>query len=71
MQSKKMSLIESLSSTALGFIVSVVLVNVVLPFYGFEVSYTQSVEITLIFTVASVFRGYLVRRFFNFLHKTT
>lgn len=71
MQSKKMSLVESLSSTAVGFMVSVVLVNVVLPFYGFKVSYAQSIEITVIFTVASVLRGYFIRRFFNFLHKTT
>ena len=71
MQSKKMSLIESLSSTALGFIVSVVLVNVVLPFYGFAVSYAQSIEITIIFTVASILRGYFIRRFFNYLYKTT
>ena len=68
MQSKKMSLVESLTSTAIGFIVSVILVNVVLPFYGFKVSYSQSIEITLIFTVASVLRGYLVRRFFNLFY---
>lgn len=68
MQSKKMSLLESLTSTFIGFIVSVILVNVVLPFYGFEVSYAQSVEITLIFTIASVIRGYVVRRFFNLFY---
>lgn len=68
MQSKKMSLLESLTSTFIGFIVSVILVNVVLPFYGFKVSYAQSVEITLIFTIASVIRGYVVRRFFNLFY---
>ncbi len=68
MQSKKMSLVESLTSTFIGFIVSVILVNVILPFYGFDVSYAQSIEITIIFTIASILRGYFIRRFFNLFY---
>jgi predicted membrane protein len=68
MQSKKMSIIETILSTAIGFIVSLILVNVVLPLYGFDVKFTQSITITIIFTVASILRGYFVRRVFNHFH---
>ncbi len=68
MQTKKMSMYETIIGTAIGFIVSLVLVNIVLPFYGFNVEMGQSVMITLIFTVASILRGYWVRRFFNYIH---
>lgn len=65
MQSKTESLIESLLNTATGFLLSLVLVNVVLPLYGFPVKPGQSLEIVTIFTVASVGRSCLWRRFFN------
>jgi len=65
MQSKTESLIESLLNTATGFLLSLILVNVVLPLYGFPVKPGQSLEIVTIFTVASVGRSYLWRRFFN------
>jgi len=68
MQNKKHSLIETITSTAVGFIVSLLLVNIVLPFYGFDVKLDQSVAITVIFTVASILRGYWVRRFFNHIN---
>lgn len=68
MQSKKHSLIETIISTAIGFIVSLVLVNIVLPLYGFDVKLGQSIAITVIFTVASIARGYVVRRLFNYIH---
>ena len=63
-----MSLLETTTSTAIGFVVSIVLVNIVLPMYGFDVRFGQSVGITIIFTVASIVRGYGVRRLFNWVH---
>jgi len=68
MQSKRHSIIETLVSTAIGFIVSLILVNIVLPIYNFPVNLGQSIGITVIFTVASILRGYCVRRSFNWLH---
>jgi Mg/Co/Ni transporter MgtE len=67
MQSKKMSLIETVTGTTIGFIVSLLLVNIVLPWYGFDVKLTQSISITMIFTIASVLRGYGIRRLFNYI----
>ena len=64
-QTKKQSFIEANTSTLLGFIVSYMLSYTVLPLYGVEQSYSVSFQITLIYTIASVFRGYFVRRYFN------
>ena len=69
MQSKKMSLLETITSTVIGFSVSLILVNVVLPLFGFDVRFSQSLSITMIFTVASILRGYGVRRLFNYIHQ--
>lgn len=65
MQSKWQSFLEANTNTFIGFGVSFVLAYTVLPFYGVEQSFGASLEITLIFTVASIVRGYFVRRFFN------
>ena len=64
-QSKKQSFIEANISTAIGFIVSYILSYTVLPLYGVEQSHSVSFQITLIYTIASIFRGYFVRRYFN------
>lgn len=68
MQNKRMSLIETITSTAIGFFISLILINIVLPLYAFDVKLGQSVAITIIFTVASILRGYGVRRLFNYIH---
>lgn len=65
MQTKLQSLYEANISTLIGFIVSYVLSYTVLPLYGVEQSHAVSFEITMIYTVASLLRGYLVRRWFN------
>lgn len=64
-QSRRMSLIETVASIAIGFVVSLVLTALVLPAHGFEVTFAQNLQITAAFTVASIVRGYLVRRAFN------
>lgn len=59
-----MSLIETLASLVIGFAVSVVITAIVMPAYGHDVALTDNIQITAIFTVASVIRSYLVRRAF-------
>ena len=65
MQSKKQSLIESLTSTTIGIIIGVVLNSTILPIFGYPVSWSDSLWISLIFTAVSVIRSYVVRRIFN------
>ena len=63
-QTRFMSLIETLVGIAIGFTVSVIITALVMPAYGHHVTMGDNLQITAIFTVASVIRGYLVRRAF-------
>lgn len=63
-QSSLHSLLETLASIAIGFLVSLGITAMVLPAYGLPVTFRHSLEITAIFTVASILRGYAVRRAF-------
>lgn len=64
-QSKLMSLVEALANNAVAFIISVLANFAVLPLFGFNVKFGQSVCITIIFTAISIVRTYLVRRGFT------
>ena len=63
-QSRLSSFAETCLSIAIGFVVSLILTAVVLPAYGHAVTFGQNLQITGIFTIASIARGYLVRRAF-------
>ena len=65
MQSKKQSLIESLTSTTIGIIIGIVLNLTILPVFGYPVSLSDSLWISVIFTVISIIRSYIIRRWFN------
>lgn len=67
MQSKKMSLIETLSSVAIGYIISLASQMIIFPIFGINVSLTDNLLIGLFFTVVSIIRGYYVRRLFNWI----
>lgn len=64
-QSRIHSLLETCASIGIGFVASVVITALVMPAYGHAVSLGDNIQITAIFTVASVARGYWVRRWFN------
>ena len=65
MQTRLSSLIEALIGTAIGFVVSLLITAWLLPAYGHAVSWSDNFQITGVFTIASVLRTYLLRRFFN------
>ena len=65
MQSKKESFIETLTSVFVGWLIGVILNMLVLPLFDYDVSLTDGVLISIIFTAVSVVRSYVVRRFFN------
>ena len=68
MQSKRNSFIETIVGTLIGFIVSLILTMIVLPLHGLQPTTFDSISITAIFTVASIIRGYYVRRLFNYIN---
>ena len=65
MQNKRYSFLEANINTLSGFFVSLLLAYFVLPFFGVDQSLETSFSITLIFTVASLTRNYIIRRVFN------
>lgn len=68
-QSRLQSFIEAGAGTILGFVMSMGLSAIVYPAFGHAFTLAQNFWIVTIFTVASVVRGHLVRRFFNRLHR--
>lgn len=65
MQTRLMSVIESSTSTAIGLVVSVIGQIVVSWWYALPLNFAQNMNIVLFFTVLSVIRQYVVRRYFN------
>ena len=64
-QSRRLSLIESITQTAVGFLVSLLVQLVLYPLMGIPVTFAQNLWITGVFTVVSVGRGYVLRRVFE------
>tara|TARA_R110002126_G_scaffold282975_1_gene431911 strand:- start:583 stop:795 length:213 start_codon:yes stop_codon:yes gene_type:complete len=69
MQNKKQSLVEAVSGTLIGLVFSFVIQLIIYPALDIEVSVGQNLLITSVFFVASIVRGYLVRRMFNKIFK--
>jgi len=65
MQPKKHSLIESITNTLVGFIISLLVQLIIYPVLDIEVKFHQNIIITVVFTVVSIVRGYVIRRYFN------
>jgi hypothetical protein len=70
MQSRKGSLIEAGINVLIGYWINFIANLTILPMFGFNITLSQNLMIGLIFTVISVARSYIVRRYFNALiHK--
>jgi hypothetical protein len=67
-QSRAHSMAEAVANIAVGFLVSVVITAWLLPAMGHQVSLSENVLMTSVFTVASLIRGFAIRRAFNRLH---
>lgn len=65
LQSKRQSMIETLTSVFVGWIIGVILNMLVLPLFDYDVSLTDGVLISIIFTAVSIIRSYVIRRWFN------
>ncbi len=65
MQSKLESLYEASINTFLGFVIAFISQLVFFPIVGIEVTLVQNFILTVLFTLVSIIRTYIVRRFFN------
>ena len=71
MQTRLMSMVETITNVAIGLVVSFLSQVVVFKYYDIHISLAQNLELTLYFTVVSILRSYALRRFFNSIRRTT
>lgn len=64
-QTKKHSIIESITQTLIGLLTSIIVQVVLYPLLDIPVTFKQNLIITAVFFVVSIFRGYIIRRYFN------
>ncbi len=65
MQTKTGSFIESITNTFVGFLITLIASPLFYWIAGVKISGGQIGILTLLFTILSIARGYVVRRFFN------
>lgn len=64
-QSKKKSLVESVVNTFVGLLITLVASPFIYWICDVKISYPQMTVATLLFTVLSILRNYVIRRWFN------
>ena len=64
-QSRLLSAVESISNTMVGYVTAIATQLVVFPMFGIHIKLHENLMIGAIFTVISLVRGYIIRRFFN------
>ncbi len=69
MQSRAMSLVESIVNVGVGFAVAVIAQMIVFPFFGIAASFAQNLGIGVAFTAVSLARSYALRRLFDGLSR--
>ena len=70
-QTRLGSLIEAFMNVAIGFAINFVANMLILPLVGFHITPGQNLFIGVLYTVISVARSYVIRRWFNAkLHST-
>lgn len=65
MQSKKHSLIESITNILIGYGVAVISQILIFPLFDIHISLSDNLAIGVWFTVISLIRSYVIRRWFT------
>lgn len=68
MQTKKQSLFESLLNILIGYSVAVASQVLIFPWFDIHIPLSDNLLIGFYFTIISLLRSYLIRRFFNKKH---
>ena len=64
-QTKFNSILESISNTAIGLVTTLIFSPIIYNMVGMVYTYGQLGLVTVLFTLLSIVRGYIIRRFFN------
>lgn len=65
MQTKRHSLIESLVNILIGYLTALLSQFLIFPLFDINIPLSDNLLIGLYFTIISLIRSYLVRRYFN------
>lgn len=65
-QTRLQSFIEAWVNVAIGFSINFVANFAILPLIGFHISASQNLFIGVLYTIISVTRSYVIRRWFNY-----
>ena len=65
MQSRRNSFVEAVTNVGIGIVVAWAVTFAVFPLFDYEPTVVKSLYISLIFTVVSLVRSYVLRRVFN------
>jgi len=68
-QSKKLSLIETITGTAIKYWFNILIQLIIYPYFGARFTFDQNIKIGLVFLVSSIVIGYGVRRGFNWFQR--
>ncbi len=64
-QTKLESLLEVCVNVTIGWVVALLTQLIVFPMYGIQVTIGEQLGISVVFTVVSIIRSYIIRRWFN------
>lgn len=64
-QSKKKSLLESIINTFVGFMTTLLISPFIYWICNVQINVSQISIVTLLFTIVSIIRNYVIRRWFN------
>jgi len=66
MRDKQLALIEAIANTFTGLVLSIFVIQpVVFRAYEIELTFTTNVSLAVVFTIVSILRGYVWRRWFH------
>ncbi len=65
MQTKKQSFLESLTNIIIGYVTALISQLLIFPLFDIIIPFTDNLLIGLYFTIVSLIRSYLVRRWYN------
>lgn len=68
-QSRRMSLVESLTNVAVGYGIAVVTQILIFPVFGLDATLTQNLTMGAVFTLVSIARSFALRRVFEVIRE--
>lgn len=66
-QTRLWSFIESVTNTAVSYVIAVIIGHFIYRYFEVPIDLVLNLKITAVFTIASIVRDYVIRRWFNWM----